>query len=98
MLTIRKNTHSISITGHANYAEPGKDIVCAAVSTLALTLMYSIDELTDDYIKSVSEPGYMRIDFLTLSDGSKLLIDSFMLGVQAMAENYPENIIVEKAP
>lgn len=98
MLTIRQSAHSISITGHANYAEPGKDIVCAAVSTLALTLMYSIDELTDDYIKSVSEPGNMNIEFITLSDGSKLLVESFMLGVQAMAENYPENIIVEKAP
>ena len=98
MVTIRQNTNSISVTGHANYAESGKDIVCAAVSALAQNLMYSIAELTEDYIIGHAEPGDMRIEFQTLSDGSKLLVDSFMLGVQAIAENYPENSIVEKAP
>lgn len=38
---------SIVIEGHAGYAEPGRDIICAAVSALYLHLMNSIEELTD---------------------------------------------------
>lgn len=30
---------SYEITGHAHYAEPGKDIVCAGVSTLLSRLL-----------------------------------------------------------
>lgn len=30
--------------GHAGYADPGKDIVCAAASILSFTLIESIDE------------------------------------------------------
>ena len=32
----------ITIDGHAQYAEPGKDIVCSAISTLFDTLMSAL--------------------------------------------------------
>ena len=37
-------TCEIHAKGHANYAERGKDIVCASVSMLIYTLIESIDE------------------------------------------------------
>ena len=34
---------TVDIVGHAGYAEQGKDIVCAGVSTLAYTLINNLD-------------------------------------------------------
>ena len=43
------------ITGHAGYAEYGQDIVCAAVSVLALNMANSVERLqTIDFEGSVS--------------------------------------------
>ena len=36
----------ITVDGHANYEEPGKDIICAAVSVLAQNLIRSLESLT----------------------------------------------------
>ncbi|MDD3503886.1 MAG: ribosomal-processing cysteine protease Prp [Eubacteriales bacterium] len=45
-ISIRKD--GITVSGHANYAPRGQDIVCAAVSTLAIALINSIKDLTED--------------------------------------------------
>ena len=39
MITIESSEGCITITGHADYAPHGQDIVCAAVSTLAQTFV-----------------------------------------------------------
>ena len=51
MINVRAGPGKIKIAGHANYASPGKDIVCAAISTLTQTLKASVEELTEDKIK-----------------------------------------------
>ena len=37
-ITFKPNTYELEITGHAGHDVKGKDIVCAAVSTLFYTL------------------------------------------------------------
>ena len=86
----------IKITGHAGYAEPGKDIVCAAVSTLAQTLAVSLEKLTPDSVGYDLEPGHMEIYPGTLSDRGKNLIKSFFIGVKMVAEQYPDYVKLEE--
>lgn len=97
MIVITQHKNGLSIRGHAHYAEIGKDIVCAAVSTLAQTLIYSIEELTADKIEYVSKPGTVEIKYGDLTDGAQLLLNSFFVGVQMIADNYPDNVRVDQA-
>lgn len=92
MVEITKTQNSISIKGHANYAEHGKDIVCAAVSALTQTLTASIEELTDDEIKYNLSPGTVDINYKELSEHAQILISSFFIGVQMIADAYPEHV------
>ena len=46
MIEVRIRPERIEISGHAGYAEYGKDIVCAGVTALTQTLIQSIDDLT----------------------------------------------------
>lgn len=94
MINVRAAPGSIIITGHANYAPPGKDIVCAAISALTQTLKASAEELTEDKIKFVISPGRADIDYKNLSDKAQLLMDSFLVGIKMIADEYPDNVRV----
>lgn len=92
MIEIKQNNDGISIKGHAHYAEPGKDIVCAGVSTLAQTFLWSIDGLTDDVVNSLATKGNLEIKYGNLSEKGKLLVDSFFVGVSLIAHEYPDYV------
>ena len=90
MVTIKQRYNGLSIDGHANFAEQGKDIVCAAVSVLAQTLIASIEELTDDDVRSVIEHGHIELNYRNLSETSRVLIDSFLIGCRMLESEYTE--------
>ena len=69
---------------HAGYAEEGEDIVCAAISALAINTINSIDELTKDKIDvDIDEDGvYIDASFFeTPGKEAQLLLRSLALGV-----------------
>ncbi|MCD8208555.1 MAG: ribosomal-processing cysteine protease Prp, partial [Bacteroidales bacterium] len=81
----------IEVTGHANYAPAGEDIVCAAVSALWQTLIESIEALTDDRIEyDVEGEQITNLYYRNPSDRTRALIDSFFIGVNMIANEYPD--------
>lgn len=89
-----------NVEGHANYAESGKDIVCAAVSTLTCNAENSICEFTHDYSEHCDGPGFTCLLLDTESNPSwecELLLKSFESGVRQISEQYPEYVTVKEA-
>ena len=50
--------------GHAEYADPGQDIVCAAASILVINTINAIEEFTEDDASLISEDS--SIAFIVL--------------------------------
>ena len=96
MIEIHRSKDEIKLEGHAHYAEPGKDIVCAGVSALVQTFIQSIEELTQDKIQYSMQPGTVDIKFGNLSEQAQLLVSSFFVGVEMIASEYPDNIKLTK--
>lgn len=94
MIEVRIRPERIEISGHAGYAEYGKDIVCAGVTALTQTLIQSIDDLTDDEIEYRISPGKVEVEYRNLSEKSKTLVDSFFVGICLIAEEFPEYVKV----
>lgn len=94
LVYIRVRKNRINIVGHAGYAEAGKDIVCAGISTLSQNLVAGLEELTEDKINTISEPGWLEIIYRDLSKEGELLIDSFFIGINMIANEYPNNVRV----
>lgn len=92
MTTITRTLDTITLKGHAGYAEPGKDIVCASISVLVQTLIQSVQEFTEDFIECDMKPGSVHIKFWSLSEHAQVLVDSFFCGVGMIAEAYPEHV------
>ncbi|MGM0218293.1 ribosomal-processing cysteine protease Prp [Enterococcus sp. AZ126] len=87
---------SFEISGHAYSAEPGQDIVCAAVSVLAFSTYNGIEALagfTPIIDMNEVEQGYMYVE--TISDVTQeqaniaqILLENLLLGLQSVeAEN-----------
>ncbi len=93
MIVVNIRENSLTIEGHAGYAEKGRDIVCAAVSALAQGLLHSLQVLTDDEISAEVESGHIRMEYENLSEQGKLLIDSFFIAVSDIQEAYGEKYV-----
>lgn len=84
------------LSGHADYAEHGSDIVCAAVSVLAINAINSIETFTSDCfdIKTEEESGYMELKMISpISNNGRLLLNSLALGLQGVADDYGKKYI-----
>lgn len=96
MITVQQTKNAIHIIGHANYDEIGKDIVCAAVSALFQTFLLTMDkikaETKDKYIYDIKTGESVIMFHEEKSQEAQLLIKSLFIGLEAIAESYPENV------
>ncbi len=86
-----KTIRGIEMDGHAGYGEYGQDIVCAAVSALALNMANSVEQFTDDPFEGSAgeEGGKFSFSFPDeISSESQLLMKSLILGLQTIRDEY----------
>ena len=84
------------IEGHSGYADRGNDIICAAVSALAINCMNSIEEFTQDEFSVGSDEERGMIDFFIpgkVSEQSELLLKSMIFGIQKISESYGDHYV-----
>ena len=91
---IRKNKAGeytgFNVSGHAGYAEYGRDIVCAATSILVINTVNSIESLTDTKIsvRSDEKEGIIDLKFKSeICEKAKVLVDSLVLGLKSIKED-----------
>ena len=84
--------------GHSGYAEEGSDIVCAAVSVLAITCINAVETIcgTPMLVKG-GENGYLSArlsDKLTTEHerDAQTLLRALRLGWESLAEEYPRYV------
>ena len=81
---------------HAEYADEGSDIVCAAISILTINTMNAIEQFTDvDFTQEVDEEA-CSIRFIVdrSTKETALLLETMVLGLQTLEDdnNYTEYI------
>ena len=96
-VTIYKNSNQyigFTVKGHADYAEEGFDIICAAVSVLTVNTVNSIEAFTEDAFSGEQKDGYISCRFSEgLSERAALLMDSMVLGLTDIQNNYGKQYI-----
>ena len=93
------NIVSFEMTGHADFAEAGSDIVCAAASVLAQNTVNSIEQLAGYQPIVDIDDGYLYFEVLSdLSEQQQkvtnILLDSLLIGLQGIEEGYGDYIQV----
>lgn len=88
MIDVTVREDRVTVSGHANYAASGEDIICAAVTALSITLFKSLTDLTEDKIEYDIQPGRVDIKYGDLSEKAKTLVDSFFIGICLVADEF----------
>ena len=83
--------YELVIKGHAGYDVHGKDIVCAAVSSMAITTINNIIAL-DDSIDYEEKSGLLIIRVIRDTEVNNKLLDNLVRMLTELKEQYPKNI------
>ncbi len=83
--------YELVIKGHAGYDVHGKDIVCAAVSSMAITTINNIIAL-DDSIDYEEKSGLLIIRVKRDTEVNNKLLDNLVRMLTELKEQYPKNI------
>lgn len=96
MIKVIKNKNIITISGHANSAEYGKDIVCASVSSIIYTTINALKRINPTSIE-VEDNRDMIINILSEDEISKILIDNMFELLKSIESDYPKNLNVKES-
>lgn len=94
MITIERTQKTLTVSGHAGYAERGKDVVCEAVTSQVQTLTASIEQLAHDKPAFFLSSGYYELSLEELGDKSLFLVSAFMVGMRLLQDGYPAYVKV----
>ena len=93
-ITRTDNILCFSCAGHAEFAQKGRDIVCAGISALCAALLGRIRELASEKQTEIKKcriaDGCFVLDF-TLTEKAEECYKSVLCGFEFIAKAYPEN-------
>lgn len=85
----------ITVLGHAMYDDYGKDIVCAAVSSITTTTVNGILALNKNSLSYMVSKKGLSIDVKNTDETTQILIGNMVSLLKELEVNYPENIEVK---
>ena len=86
---------NITILGHSDYDEMGKDIVCASVSSIVITTINAILKI-ENVIEYKSNPGDVCINVIKHTKITDTLIDNMIDLLEQLEDQYPNNVKIYK--
>ena len=92
MIKIKVEKKNISILGHANYDDYGKDIVCAAVSSITLCSVEAIASFDIKAIDIKESKDKLELIINKEDNITKKLIKNMLNCLKELEKKYPKNI------
>ncbi|MBE6154020.1 MAG: ribosomal-processing cysteine protease Prp [Firmicutes bacterium] len=96
MIKVKINKDNIVITGHANYEEYGKDIVCASVSSIVITSINACLRLDSNSLNYKEEKDKLIINITSDNKYVLLIIENMIAMLEELTLTYKKNIKIIK--
>lgn len=97
-----RKAHRVTVVGHAGFAERGADILCAAASILLHTLAGAVRRLSERGLAADIavnlRAGAGEVSCVPVTEFDCVVtavMDSIVLGLSLLAEDYPEYVSFE---
>lgn len=100
MIDVLITKDSIEVIGHAGAAEPGRDLVCAAVSTVTFMLVNLIDSIRDklEECEIETKSGYTKVRYVAKEEYEDILrtqLEVIKIGFYMVASRYEQFVSVK---
>ncbi len=93
---INNEIDKITISGHSGYDESGKDIVCASVSSIAITTINGILSIDSESLEYETSDGYIEISIKKHSEVLDTLIQNMINLLKELEKDYNKYIKIEE--
>ena len=106
IVKIKRNNNDIicvECSNHTGFADFGKDIVCAGISSITQTAVLGIKELTNCKHNFVidEKSGFLKLEIIDIDKNSadyknaQVILNTMLLGIKNLQEQYPKYIELE---
>ena len=92
MIKISIKKDNIKIEGHSGYSEYGSDIVCASVSSIAITSINSILKYDEKALEYDKKDGYLEVKILKHDEIIDMLIDNMIELLKDLENKYEKYV------
>lgn len=86
----------MKVSGHAEYADKGKDLVCAGVSTIMIGSLNALDLLAKDTCDLQIKANQIQIKTKINTYDSQLIIKTVILQLETLKEKYSDYICIKQ--
>jgi len=88
---------SLLVSGHSNYDEHGKDIVCAGVSAVVTGGLNALTIEDKNKISYRVKDGYVNVDVLDIeNDRLQLIMDVIVIQLKTIEESYKKYVKISE--
>lgn len=96
-----KQIRAFVMEGHAYYADPGKDIVCAGATAVAVGAVNAVEELLGVDLHPNAESGLLEFELEPMQDEAlhmkvQLLLDAMVSMLRTIERSYDEYIQIQE--
>ena len=96
MIKVYIKNNKIDIVGHANYADYGKDIVCASASAIVTTSVNMALRLNNKSLEYKENNNKFTINILNSDEVTKEIINNMLSLLEDLAKTYEKNVKIIK--
>ena len=89
---------SLTVRGHAGYAEEGKDIVCAGISAVFFSVPAALREKGFKYYAD-AEKGFATVQAYPAAEERHsciMIFETALAGLKELAKHYPEYVTIKR--
>ncbi|MCL8209995.1 ribosomal-processing cysteine protease Prp [Spiroplasma attinicola] len=87
----------VEVSGHSNFDQVGKDIVCAGISAIVFGTLNALDNLVSQQEVKIVEPETkVIIEVLKPSDNNQMILQTMFWQLKTISNQYRKNIIIKE--
>ncbi len=95
-IEINDQLDHIVIKGHANHGYAGNDIVCASVSSIAITSLNAITRLDEKAISVIEDEGFLEVKVNKHDKYIDTIILNMVSLLEELEKQYKKNIKIDR--
>ncbi|MFI3307423.1 MAG: ribosomal-processing cysteine protease Prp [Mycoplasmatota bacterium] len=92
MIKIIVEKNIVTIKGHANYDDMGKDIVCASVSSIVITTINAMLLFDESSIIYEINDGFIKLEIIKETKETLVLLENMINMFKQLVKQYKKNI------
>lgn len=87
----------VEVSGHSNFDQVGKDIVCAGISAIVFGTLNALDNLVSQReVKIVAPETKVIIKVLKPSGNNQMILQTMFWQLKTISNQYQKNIIIKE--